>query len=557
MAKLTVAQMFAIASTLDAYAIEEIARAQQIKTHRIKQFQIARTSPLNAPQYMGDFWDVYDPSQTLESMVEALETTKPAKVKKIDTRPMQGGQPVPNSETWGELKGKKFVFTSAQNNTDVNGAFLDALESYCKHENARLLIGPFTYNKHGFQQGLDDEGEEVLHYDARVQPYLSNKHLILGELVWCGGLNILPTAKRPLSGFESLTGKRDSIIPHAKIALESIATAKIESAKIMYATGCVTQRNYVQRKAGQVAEATHCFGALVVECDANDVWHCRQIQADENNGFYDLNSYYTSTSEKLDSLCIEAVTLGDIHAEKPEPGVTAETIALLDELNPTSIFIHDLQDFSSLNHHNLKNPLFLHKTALSGDTMQGDFDQARDFLEIIAGDWSTYIVESNHDLAVSVLLNDTNYQWWKDTANCRTYLELQLERYIEAENPDFNMLEYALFRDAPHDITFLKTDQSFRVLGIECGVHGHQGSKGSRGSPLQFQKLNTPMNTGHTHAASIHGGVYTSGVTGNLNMGYNEGASDWSHSHTIIYPNGRRTIITLKPNGVGGYCWKA
>ncbi len=78
---------------------------------------------------------------------------------------------------------------------------------------------------------------------------------------------------------------------------------------------------------------------------------------------------------------------------------------------------------------------------------------------------------------------------------------------------------------------FLTTDQSFKIAGIECGVHGHNGINGSRGNPKQFKKLGK-LNTGHTHTASIYGGVYTAGVTV-VYMGYNVGASSWTQTHII------------------------
>jgi hypothetical protein len=41
-------------------------------------------------------------------------------------------------------------------------------------------------------------------------------------------------------------------------------------------------------------------------------------------------------------------------------------------------------------------------------------------------------------------------------------------------------------------------------------------------------------------------GIYTSGTTSKLDMGYNKGLSSWSHSHVVTLPNGKRQIITLQ-----------
>ena len=84
-----------------------------------------------------------------------------------------------------------------------------------------------------------------------------------------------------------------------------------------------------------------------------------------------------------------------------------------------------------------------------------------------------------------------------------------------------------------------------KIAGIECGSHGHNGINGARGNPKGFRKLGK-MNTGHTHTPSIYGGVYTAGVAGSLDMGYNIGASSWSQTHLITYENGQRTLIDFK-----------
>jgi hypothetical protein len=47
-------------------------------------------------------------------------------------KPVSGGRIAPPSADRVHLKGKRYVITSAQNNTEVNAGFLKALETYCK-----------------------------------------------------------------------------------------------------------------------------------------------------------------------------------------------------------------------------------------------------------------------------------------------------------------------------------------------------------------------------------------------------------------------------------------
>lgn len=161
----------------------------------------------------------------------------------------------------------------------------------------------------------------------------------------------------------------------------------------------------------------------------------------------------------------------------------------------------------------------------------------------------TVIVESNHDLALARWLNDPKANITQDPANAHLFHTLNAAIYgaIADRDTSFNVLDYALRQVAGCDFAaiFLSTDESFKLAGIECGCHGHNGINGSKGSPKQFVKLGK-MNTGHTHTPSIYGGVYTAGVSGSLDMGYNIGASSWSQTHIITYANGQRTLIDFK-----------
>ena len=40
-------------------------------------------------------------------------------------------------------------------------------------------------------------------------------------------------------------------------------------------------------------------------------------------------------------------------------------------------------------------------------------------------------------------------------------------------------------------------------------------------------------------------GVYQVGTSSRLKLEYNSGPSSWLHTHCCIYPNGKRTLITI------------
>jgi hypothetical protein len=177
-----------------------------------------------------------------------------------------------------------------------------------------------------------------------------------------------------------------------------------------------------------------------------------------------------------------------------------------------------------------------------------ELDKVADLLTNISRPTTkTIVVESNHDLALLRWLKDAD--WRDDPVNAEFMLEAQLEcvRAVNRGEESFSILEWVIQRKGvPPDIQFLRQDESFTVNGIEFGLHGHLGANGSRGHPRQFTKLGPRMVTGHTHSASILDGVYTVGTSSLLDLGYNVGPSSWSHTHCVVYPSGKRTLVPMR-----------
>jgi len=118
---------------------------------------------------------------------------------------------------------------------------------------------------------------------------------------------------RPLSGLETYTGRDSAIVPHAKITMESVASGKHEATKFNYTTGAVTQRNYIQKKAGQRGEQQHSYGGLIVEVDSEGNWYVRQLEAEEASGeVRDLTLRFLPDG-RVERSNIEAIVWGDIH----------------------------------------------------------------------------------------------------------------------------------------------------------------------------------------------------------------------------------------------------
>lgn len=451
-----------------------------------------------------------------------------------------------------------YVVTVAQNNTDVNRAMLGALENYCQVNEARLLIAKQTYNLTGFCQPGQDM-QDGIYYDPALTKYLVEGHIDLGGIHFVASANVLPTAKNPLQGYESITPNGvDIIIPASKIALKCTASLKGSRGKILYSTGSITKLNYVQRKAGNVAATEHNIGALVVDSRVSPAI-VRQLELmPDSHGFYDENRFYTV----LDSYTAhpEVLQFGDIHAEKMTRENLDKMCKLIEKYKPAHIMAHDICDFSSRNHHNVKNAAFMFSQTVQGNTVEGDIIKVAEVLRAISNAAEyvdtggiLHIIESNHDLAINTWLNNMDFK--QDPVNALTYLTCMKAHYehIQANNgkSEFNMLEFALatigkmYTNPHHPVKFHTTDESVIIAHTEHGCHGHTGVNGSRGSPTQFRGLGVAMNTGHTHTPSICGKVYTAGVSASLEMGYNIGASSWQLANILTYSNGQRQVIFM------------
>ncbi len=507
----------------------------------------------------------------------AKPVTKKEAIAKIDTRPISGGTLSHAEGVRPVLAGQKFLVTSAQNNTDVHGAFLKCLETYAVHIGAKILVFPFVYNINGFQNGTGSK--EEIWYDPAIIKYMQKEDAWLGEAgkVAAMAYNILPTVKNPLAGMrEAIGGAEAMIIPHATIAHECVPVLGAQFGRTvpqMYSTGAVTQKNYIQQQAGQKAANRHNFGALIVEFNEHGAFWVRQIETDESGAFQDMRTAVhnmPSGHPFVSDMDIAAINYGDIHAEQVCPKVAAiqwglpdikqAAPSMLDYLRPSHQMMHDLLDFQSLNGHERHKHLNKAKNQYFGRTVADDLKAVSDVLESVQRTFcQTVIVYSNHDDSLSRWLADDLYNPRNDPANAITYYSLQVKAHeaIKA-GVKLDALPVALAQetDCTASPQFLRPSESYKVGPVELGEHGHAGINGARGSNGMYSAYK--VTTGHTHSSSIKGGQYVAGVSGKLAMGYNEtGASSWVHACVIQYQNGFRSVIHVKNDGNGNLDYRA
>jgi len=290
--------------------------------------------------------------------------------------------------------------------------------------------------------------------------------------------------------------------------------------------------------------------------DSTGAWWVRQLNADKDGKIYDLDICVDSQIVRKHS-GVEAITWGDSHTLLLDKEAHVCTNQMLDDLKPREQFVHDVMLGAVTSHWSSKS---LHdryrrfiKSGGWSDLTQ-EIQGCIEYLEsIYRKGCTTYLVDSNHDR-----------QWmerWlerdgrEDPKNVLLWLDLNAAFYramkAEPHERNFHVVEYAFHMMGLRDAhgRFLREDESVLITPakIECGMHGHLGPNGARGSAANLSKMARKSNIGHGHAAGIWNGVYAAGVsceTG-TDSWYMSGPSSWSVSHIVTYPTGKRAIATI------------
>lgn len=489
---------------------------------------------------------------TGEEFLQYLESLKPTAMKKEKVVPTFIGQVKASEADRPVLYGKRFIITSAQNETAVFMPFLDNLKAFAEDQCAQLIVLPVHYNTSLFSgQAKGDHNW----YAGEVRDLLVSSD---AWLEFCNGINlsastnVLPTAVMPINVALQVVGSAAAaIVGHTKQQAKTLPRMKGQDAKWAFTTGTCTIRNYVQSASGAKAEKDHAYGALLVEiCSESLEWNVRQLRGSEIDGsFYDLGYFVKDSIVHYYNDYKLGVVFGDVHGEKLDRDFYEKSLEFVKNYPINKIIAHDLHDFSSRNHHNRESGHFL--ASMLGRTVEEDLQTTSqiltDFRNILDGG-DIIVVQSNHDDALKRWLDCNKYNASKDPINAVTYHKLNAAVYADIINkePQRPILETALAELQLDSgmATFLNLDQSCLVHGVEVGYHGHTGTNGSRGSPAQFAKIGVPMVTGHTHSPSLIGNVTTVGCM-NLDQDYNVGLSSWDLCHAVIYPNGYTSLIRL------------
>lgn len=465
-------------------------------------------------------------------------------------------------------RGRRFLFTAAQNDAPLHEGFWRNLEAYAAHIDATIAVGPFTYETAWWSENNPTSRE----YAEELHPHLCFGQMEIGDnFVFAGEMNTLPTASQPISDLTTYSRNRWAVFPHAKRQLKSVPSTDptVQSHQVM-TTGCATRPKVIPRKAGVKSLFHQVIGAVIVEFDADGDVFCRQITASEDGSFYDLDRY-VSKGTITSGHRARALVVGDLHLRKVDNDNLMATFgfdlvhtgmryrnSLVDLLQPEHVMLHDIFDHESRNHHNANDNGHAYEMHLRGrDSILSEIVQVGEFLEKArAPGREIVVVESNHDIGLDRYVREGRYR--NDPPNIRLGLKLEdallghRQRVAEALDefrapPRFSLLEDALrLTEANLDGVSWAYDGTSRLVdGIEVGHHGFRGVNGSKGTVQGFARTGRKLTIGDKHSPEINEGVYVVGVM-QMQMGYNKGPSTWAVTHCVHYPDGNRSLITLQ-----------
>lgn len=434
-------------------------------------------------------------------------------------------------------KYRRFIITTFVIGMPVHTAFYQNLQFYCKKNKAKLLILlSYPTNK-----PLD------------IDPILKNELIInseyyLNENLGISDFKMNSNQINPLTGFKRLGIREKSlIIASPKQFLEYIPIANDKMCHAIMTTGSMNMPIYDtfirSPKTSYISTLDHKLGALIVEIENQKEFHIRQIQAETKTGFFiDLGIYYKH--KKIERVKPEAIVLGDKHTGSTDPIVLQVTDKLIKDLSPKRIFFHDLFDGNSVNPHMSHSHLLKAGMLSSNLSLESELKLCTDEMNRMVKlhpyvqEW--VVVRSNHDEFLDRYLESGDYI--HDSLNSRISHQLALEK-LKKNNPlEIGMRLFHL----KGNINFLDIYASYKIAGIEHGVHGHMGLNGQKSPPNTSLEIGYgPGVFGHSHSPGILREVFRVGTSTSMRLGYNVGASSWFHTHCITYHNGSRQLINI------------
>lgn len=423
----------------------------------------------------------------------------------------------------------KYLITSAQEETRGFMPFIKNINTYATVLGAEVLVLPYARGKYFSQKDMDptitDSGFTILDEDLKIGAHLEAKIMCIG------GQQI-----DPLTGIERfVTANKSAIVASPKQALRCIATInELNLPKVLMSTGTITIPNYKNTAQGVKSIEDHVYGFIFVEILDNGMFNYRPVRADSLGNFMDLT--YSSSKTKAH---VDTVVLGDLHAQQISHEILEKTLAMLKDLNPKQVVLHDIFDGASVNHHEQFN--FIKQIGVP--TINDEVKTTANVIKQIMDNCSSkiLIVKSNHDEWLDSYLDTGRFA--KDPINLKYAANLLLQK-VNGKDP----LQYAIEHELPRTrrLVWLNRLSTVKSHGIEVGQHGDKGANGSKGNHKSAPKVFGKAILGHEHTPAILNDCYVVGTSTHLRLPYSSsGPSSWMNTHAIVHNNGKVQLINI------------
>lgn len=459
-------------------------------------------------------------------------------------------------------KHKRFIVTTAVSGKEVDELALKAMQTFCKNEDAMILIQP-----------CEDVASRNSVFDYELDRRLRDcgfvyKDLYLNSNFYLSSITVSAKQINPLTGLDRLAqSKGSTILASPKQYLKFVPNSNLKLPHALMTTGAVTISDYstdksMSKRTSYLAEFDHIVGAVIIEIEDKDTFHFRQIQFDHDGSFYDFGWKYSPDGSvtPMETLIENGentpkCVFGDTHAGSHDKEIDQVLAEITDYVCADEIIVHDLFDNRFNNHHDVGKPVTRAKLAMQKKTkMMTEGEITANWLN----NWTqkvnrVTIVKSNHDEALERYIDEGR---WKDDPENLYDACLLVRKRMEGKDPLRYLVETMVGLSEPEKINWLSRDEDYMIYGIECGSHGDKGGNGSRGSLQGIEKSYHKATVGHSHTAGILRNVYQVGTSTKLKLGYNTGPSSWTNTMCIHYPNGQRQLINMFRNKKGKVTYK-
>ena len=447
---------------------------------------------------------------------------------------------------------KKFVVTTAVMGKEVNKPFVQALRSYAKRNNALLLVLPCEdVASRGKKAKAIELSPELDDFRVIFKDTYINRNLCL-----CA-IKVSAKQINSLTGLDRMAVNREAslIVASPKVFLKYIPNMHYNIPPAVMTTGAVTINNYdndkyMSKRTSVLAENDHMYGAVIVEVEDENIFHFRHVQASSYNSITDLGYDYLPNG-KVERLEGAVMVMGDSHTGYHDKELHFSAMELARNTGVSTVVLHDVFNGTSISHHDKNKDITRAIKAYENRlNLEAECEAVKNYIKNIeAYGVDVIIPQANHNSHLLRYLEEGRYV--KDPMNYKFSLKLALAA-CEGKNP----LQYAvesLLGYMSGSVQWLKTDEGCKKYGVEVSCHGDRGSNGSRGSLAIFEKGLGNAVTAHSHTAAILRNVCSVGTMSLMDMGYNEGLSNWTHTCCLIYKNGTKQLVNFIPNNKDEY----